>query len=488
MTDQKTFPPVDAGMHGTTHHPLSRNLGVGAIVFMVVAAAAPLGVVVANTPIIIGVSGSFAAPLFFIGVTIILLLFSVGFTFMSRHITNAGAFYSYIQAGIGRIPGIGAATLALGAYFLLFIAVVAYAGVATSNVIAGYLAVDSPWWMWALVWLAIIGVLGYRDIELSSKVLGVLLVVETLAVVVLDVAIIGSGGADGLSAEPFNPAQLASGAPGLGVMFAFFCFFGFEATAVFRSEARNPDRTIPRATYISVIAIGAFYTVSAWAVVVGAGTGATVDSASTNPEGMVIELAATYVSPILADVMQVLLVTSFVACVISFHNVIARYLFTLGGFGVLPRALGITSAKYRAPSRASAVVSIVSVAILLATVVIGMDPVSQIYTWFSGAATLGIVVLLALTCVSVIVFFRRSRTLQRGIWQTAVAPGLALIALVAVLVMVVTNFDLLVGNWTAASIFIAVIVAMFVIGAGLAVLIRRRRPEVYSALGSDTKH
>ena len=48
-------------------------------------------------------------------------------------------------------------------------------------------------------------------------------------------------------------------------------FIGFEATAIFRDEAHDPHRTIPRATYVALIIIGVFYTLSCWAHRVGVG-------------------------------------------------------------------------------------------------------------------------------------------------------------------------------------------------------------------------
>ena len=59
----------------------------------------------------------------------------------------------------------------------------------------------------------------------------------------------------------------STGAPGLGLLFAFLGFFGFEATAVFRNEARDPDHTVPRATYIAVLGIGTLCTLSSWLVI-----------------------------------------------------------------------------------------------------------------------------------------------------------------------------------------------------------------------------
>src|SRR5437879_228677 len=86
---------------------LHRGLGVPQIVFMVVAAVAPLGATCAVIPLIFALSGNSAAPLYFVAASILLGLFAVGFTLMSRYVQHAGAFYSYVQAGLGKVAGAG---------------------------------------------------------------------------------------------------------------------------------------------------------------------------------------------------------------------------------------------------------------------------------------------------------------------------------------------------------------------------------------------
>jgi amino acid transporter len=480
------MPPSDsvaARPRGSTDRDphLHRGLGVGAIVFMVVAAAAPMSVVAANLPIVIAVSGNIAAAAYFIVAMLVLLLFAVGFTLMSKHVRNAGAFYSYVQAGLGRIPGVGAAALALGSYIVLLIGVIAYLGAAVSNAIDRYAGAATPWWLWATLTLGLVGVLGYRDIELSSKVLGVLLVAETLIIVVLDVGIVWHGGQAGLNLEPFAPAAIVTGSPGLGIMFALFGFIGFEATAVFRNEAKDPDRTIPRATYLALVSIGVFYAASAWAVVMGAGTADTVADASRDPQNMVFDLAVRYLGPLARDVMAVLLVTSTLACVLSFHNVITRYQFTLARSGVLPRSLGRVNPAHGAPSRSSLVVTSVSLVCVAVVALTRIDPVRQAYTWLSGAATLGIVALMALTCLAVLVFFRKARR-DQGAWRTVTAPGLGLLGLCVVLGLVLDNFPGLVGGTTEAVVVALLVAAAFLAGTVVALVLRARRPAVYRDL------
>ena len=89
--------------------------------------------------------------------------------------------------------------------------------------------------------------------------------------VVLDAVIVFQGGDHGLSSGIVNPSAIFSGSLGIGLLFALISYVGFEATAIFRDEARTPDRTIPRATYIALILIGVFYAVTSWALISGWG-------------------------------------------------------------------------------------------------------------------------------------------------------------------------------------------------------------------------
>ncbi len=86
-------------------------IGGIALVFLVIAAAAPLGASATNTPLIFMLGNGPAATFDFLIIGALLLLFSVGFTAMSTHITNAGAFYAYISVGLGKKFGTGPGSL-----------------------------------------------------------------------------------------------------------------------------------------------------------------------------------------------------------------------------------------------------------------------------------------------------------------------------------------------------------------------------------------
>ena len=213
----------------TTQAPrLTGTLGVGSIVFMVVAAAAPLTVVGGSVPIGITIGNGAGYPAMYAIGAVVLFFFAVGFTAMTRYVPNAGAFYTYIGAGLGRMHGLGASFLALLTYQTIQAAVYGYLGAALGSEVAAIGGPDLPWWLWAGASIVVVGVLGFRHIDLSSKVLGILLVAEIAIVLVVDAGVVLSGGGDeGFSTASITPSGIASGAPGIGLMFALAGFIGF---------------------------------------------------------------------------------------------------------------------------------------------------------------------------------------------------------------------------------------------------------------------
>lgn len=462
----------------STTRPTARlqgNLGVTSIVLMVVAAAAPLTVVSSNVPLAIALGNGTGAPYGFILAAIVLFLFSVGFVAMSPKVTNSGAFFSYVRLGLGKRLGNATATIALVAYTCIQCAVWGFLGVATNTLIEGYTGLALPWWLYSFAYIVITGVLGYRQIDLSAKVLGVALGAEILIVVIYDVAIFATNGPEAL-VEAIGPFETLVD-PGIAtaITFAIAGFMGFEATVVFRDEAKNPEKTLPRATYISVFVIGGFYAVSGFALIAATGASQAVPLAteSVNGDGtMLTDSMEMYLGTIAGHVVQVLLVTSLFACALSFHNVIARYLLVMSQDGLLPARLGQIHHKHQSPSTASLTQSISAGALLLILVVLGLHPIAQIYGFMAGVAAIGFLLLMTLTSVSVWVYFRGiPRTSGGSMFKLRVVPVLAIIALVVTLIVVLSKFTLVTGLPVPTSAVIAAVPAL----AGILGLFIRER-------------
>ncbi len=469
--------------HGTPHR-LGGKLGTSSIVFMVLAAAAPLTVIAGTVPLGISVGNGPAFPASYIVCTVILLFFAVGFTDMAKRIPGAGAFYTYVSYGLGRHCGLGAAFLALLSYTAVQGAVYGFIGAAVNDLVTSHGGPAIPWYAYSFALMAVCALLGYRNIDLSGKVLAVLLILEVGIVLVIDGAVIVKGGGDtGLSTAMFSPSQFVSGAPGIALLFALLGYIGFEATAVFRDEARDPARTIPRATYIALLIIGGFYALSSWALVSAWGDEGAVSLATQNPAGMVAETANRFVGTAGGDLVQIFLITSLFAALLSFHNVLARYMFSLGNSNALPAAAGRSHPKHSSPHIASFAQTASAFILVAASALAGLEPVTQVFAWFGGVSAVGIIALMALTSAAVVVYFRRSRADTR-LWNTLIAPVIGLIGLTAMLYMTVINLPLLVGGSTTLAYVIGVaLLGVFAGGIVVAVL----RPHAARFYEHDTR-
>ncbi|WP_338100717.1 APC family permease [Microbacterium excoecariae] len=466
---------------------LSGSLGVGAIVLMVVAAASPLTVVGGAAPLGVLLGNGVGFPSLYLFSAVVLVLFTVGLSAMSRAIPRPGAFFTYIGHGLGRGAGVAASWLAILTYTSIQACVYGYIGAVLASTVSGLGGPEIPWWLYSLAIVALTGVLGYNHIDLSAKVLGVLLLAEVAIVLALVAAVVFTGGAEGLSLEPFALDNVFSGAPGVGLMFAIAAFIGFESTAVFRSEAKDPDRTVPRATYIACAGVGVFYALASWGLIMAWGPSQAVATVAADYENVVILTTAQYLGPIGQVIMNVLLITSMFACILSFHNVLTRYQHSMASARLLPAALERVHPTQSSPYVASLVQSVTAAVLVVLFAVLGLDPVLHVFTWFAGVATLAIVLLMAVTSIAVIVYFRRTRT-DRRVWNTLVAPALGFAGLIACAVAIIAYFPLMVGDADAAgnpvfggvSVFLLSLIVIFpLIGVVQARILKRRYPERY---------
>ncbi len=424
-------------------------IGTLPLVFMVIAAAAPLGAVAGNTPLVIGLGNGIAAPFDFLLIGVLLLVFSVGYTAVSRHITNAGAFYAYISAGEGKRFGAAAGYVATVSYSILTLYCSTASGYFAASTIQNTFGVDVPWWVCSLVLYALVYLLGYLGIEAGAKVLMVFLTCEILVLAALDVAILVHHGPGAFTLDCFSFDNLFSGAPGLGFAFAFLCFIGFEATAIFGEEAKDPKHTVKRATYVAVVLIMVIYVFSSWAGVAAMGGDAIVAASQGDEAGNIwYNLSSGELGGVFGTVYDWLFITSFFAAWLSTHNMASRYLYAFGRNGLLPRQLAVTSKRSKSPYVAGLVLLVVGVAVVVCYAAFGLDPYLQGAAIFSAIAVSGIILVEFLAATSFIPYFARHRGepgYERNPWTTVIAPALASLGLLYILVLVLMNFSLLTG-------------------------------------------
>lgn len=233
---------------------LKRNaVGTIGVIFMAVATAAPITAMVGNVPIAVGFGNGSHAPAGYLVATIVLGLFAIGYATMAKHITATGAFYGYISHGLGRIVGMASGLLITMAYVVFEASLIGIFAFFFKNFLSSQFGVDIHWIIPALLMLALNAILTYFDVNLTAKVLGVFLVTEIVMLALGALAVLFQGGGpEGFAVAEtlnpigaFTPAAIAGASAGLGLFFAFWSWVGFESTAMYGEESKDPKRIIP---------------------------------------------------------------------------------------------------------------------------------------------------------------------------------------------------------------------------------------------------
>ncbi|PRY49627.1 amino acid/polyamine/organocation transporter (APC superfamily) [Geodermatophilus tzadiensis] len=480
---QATQPPATPVDERGGNRQLRRGaIGVVGILFFVLSAQAPLTGIGGALPLAVALGNGAGAPAAYLVVGVVIAIFAVGFIAMSRHVTEEGAFYAYIGRGLGRRLGTGSAMLALWSYNTVQACMYGLYGFIVSFLFDTYLGFAPPWWVCALVTMAVVQVLGSLNIDLGARFLGVLVAAEmSILLAFALVTLFTGGGPEGLNpGASFTPSAFLAGAPGIALTFGIASMFGFESTAIYSAEAKDPARTVPRATYLAVATIALFFAFVSWMVVSHYGASQVVDAAGSaleSGDGTVLLFAAISdaLGPWAAEVGGVLLATSLLAGILAFHNASNRYVHSLGQTGIFPSVVARTT-RQGAPYVASALQTVMALLLVMPFAVLGLDPVLTLFAWFSGVAVLGLVVLYFLTSISVVVFFRRTKLDTRP-WQTLIAPVLAAVLIAALAVLVLTNFTLLIGGSVGTALpLIASVPLVVLVGVALA-SVRRTTPD-----------
>lgn len=459
----------------------SGTLSARHIVFFVIAAAAPLGFAVGSIPLAIGRGGIGTAAMFLVAGGF-LALFAVGYVAMTRFVPNAGALFSYISAGLGRPLGIGVAFVAALAYALVSAGAVGPFSVFAEQMTQSLFGVTVPWPVWAIGGVVVMGILGQLNIELNMRVLGFFMIAEVTVLGVLGLAITFQGGATGLSLAALSPSTIAQGQIGVVLLFVFAAFAGFEATALFREEAKHPVRTLRRATFGSIAVIALLQSFVAWSIVQAFGA-TVVDVANATPTEMFAIAARNYVGDWFANLITVLVVCSWFASVSAFHNATTRYLHALARDRVLPAVFARRSRRTNAPWVASLTHAMFTLVLIILCIVAGLDPYLDLFVLGSVPVAVSIPAMECLTAVAIFAFFLKDR---RGLsaWVTYVAPAISALALAVVVYLVLANMEFYTAQ-TGAINWILPGINLVVLGLGVsrALWMKYRSPRLYEGIG-----
>jgi amino acid transporter len=481
--------PGSAGGEGQEVQRLKPNaVGLGGVVFMAIATAAPITAMTGNVPVAVGYGNGTGAPAGYIVATVVLTLFAVGYVAMARYITATGAFYGYISHGLGQVVGMASGLLACLAYIVFEASLIGIFSSFAHTTFKSQLGLTVPWQVFAVFMLVLNAVLAYFDINITAKVLAFLLITEISVLTIMAISVLFSGGGpDGIPLSPLNPVNAFTGpAAGLGLFFAFWSWVGFESTAMYGEESRNPKRIIPRATLIAVTGVGVFYVFVSWMAITGNGLTQSVNIAQNDPFALFFDPTRKYVGAWAVDIFQWLIISGSFACGMAFHNCAARYLYAIGREGFINRNLGRTHPEHGSPYVASFVQTGIATTIVVLFWIAGQDPYLGLYVLMALLGTFAILIVQTLCSFAVIGYFSRHRREARHWFRTYLAPLIGGIGMAVVVVLLFLNASAAAGEAAKTLLFTLIpwiVIGVFLAGIALALYMRIKNPERYRSIG-----
>jgi amino acid transporter len=363
---------------------------------------------------VIAVTAGVAAPLTILaaGVAIVLLAFTVAeFTKVEP---SAGSFITYVETSLGARAGVVTALLVVVGYTVAIAGIFTMSGGMVTLTLAHYTSLHMPWEPLALVLTA--GAIGLtmRGVKLSTKAVGLAVLVQVAIVLTFCVIVLVDQRAH-LSAIPFSWSHLTHGLAGLpaGFPLALYMLIGWENGPALAEETRDPKRSVPRALHIS-IAIGvALFVFFAYATV----TGFNYDVSSIGRSSIPFLTVADHYLGAAAILAWIGGTVAVLATLIAGANSQARMLFDGGRSGLLPARLGHLRLPGETPVNALLVMAgggLGIIAVWWVAHLIGLDSGSTnpvgLYAECSTMGTIVILFVYFLTTISLPVFmWRRHR-------------------------------------------------------------------------------
>ncbi|RKE77429.1 amino acid permease [Rhizobium sp. AG855] len=420
-----------------------RALTTAGVIVLVIAAAAPLAAMIGNTPLAFETGAGLSMPAGFVLVGLTLLCFAFGYTALSREIVSKGAFYTQVGQGLGRPAGVIAAYAAALAYCAYSLGMAAAFGYFTS-LLTKELGYELPWMGCAAFGILTVAFLGYRSLDLSARVLTYFMIAEFSVLLVFDVLVLSKLGLSALPLDVWSASQVFNPSIGAIIPFVIVSFLGFEAAALYGEETKNPRRSIPVATYISLAVVVAFYMVSVWIIIGSIGTNEVQPLAARESGNLLFALSNRYGGEVLTAVMGLLLVASMLASFLAVHNAASRYLFALASDHLLPSALANFHPNFHSPHVASVFMTSLQLIVVFGLGMYGVSPYLGIASSMIGLGTIGILAMQIACSLAVVGFFVKAKRGNRV--TTRVLPTIGALGLTVCLVLVVNSYQKLTGS------------------------------------------
>lgn len=321
----------------------------------------PTGGVVIGAAILASISGGGTALVQLIA-AVSMGFVAYAFVIFTRGFNSAGSVYGFTGAVAGPVFGF------LSAWSLMLVYINFAGGVYASfadeaQPAFAAIGLHLPWQVYAFAAFVLVVIFAYLDIKTSSTIILVLEGASMVLVTVVCIIILAKGGYHGhaFSSAPFRPNGVSLTALGLGVVYSFSAFSGFESAATLGEESARPRRMIPMAVAIS-LAVVAIYEIGVAFVVTNAFPNTKLLAASAVP---LVSVTNQFVAPWVGSLVNFGAVVSSFGAALACVNGGARMLFALGRDGLGPKMLSRVSHRTGSPVGALTWVAFASLAFLV---------------------------------------------------------------------------------------------------------------------------
>ena len=324
--------------------------------------------------IMAGIVGE-AGPLAFLLALVAMLLVSYAFIVFAADFASAGSVFAFNGRALGAGYGFISAWLLLGVYIAYSASIYA----SNANFLEALVGTRATiaWPVFAFLFWALALVLAYRRISVSTLLIFVLEGAAIVLVAVVAIAVLARGGSGNhaISATPFTLGNVPLATIGLGVIFAFTGFSGFEVAATLGEETRRPRRVIPASMLAALLVSGGIYVILSWVETI-AYPSATALAGQTVP---LVDIAGHYVSPAMGTLINIAALISGIGAQLATVNGANRLLFALGRDGFGPAWLASVDRRQGSPVGALAVVGVVSIVATIPFMLNGTSPINAFF-------------------------------------------------------------------------------------------------------------
>src|SRR4051812_11565959 len=291
-----------------------------------------------------GASFNTALSVLIAGLGVLAIAYSLAL--FAREYRGAGAVYEYLTRGAHPAVGIFASGIFFtGTLFLGGGGIYLGLGILTHDFWTAHISTSTvpAWWLLGLLFLALVLALNYIGVRIAIGAMLTFAALSFTPMLILALAIIFQGGANGNTLDVFNPSTTSMHVVFNGVMLGILLFVGFEAAASIGEESHDPTRSIPRALLWTVGASAAFFVLMAYAISIGLGQKTVSEGGWAFDPAALDKVATEYVSSRFAGLVDLVVILDATALALAICVTIGRGYFALGRDGLLPSVFAKTS-------------------------------------------------------------------------------------------------------------------------------------------------